>query len=260
MLLRRTFAAFLLACLAGVPLPASAQDRAPLTVFAAASMKEAIDAVIEAWKAGGHAPARASYAASGPLARQIEQGAPADLFISADEEWMGYLATRRGIRAETRRVIAGNALVLVAATRSARLVTIESGLRAEMLHIGGKFAIGDPRSVPAGAYAKAALERLGVWDALQPQLVMVENVRVALALVARGEAETGIVYASDAAAEPKVRVIGAFPAAFHPPIVYPAAVTATGTHPDAAAFLDFLGGPEARGIFRRLGFRVMEPG
>lgn len=260
MLFRRTFAALLLACLASATLPVRAQERAPLTLFAAASMKEALDAINEAWKAKGRAPARVSYAASGPLARQIEQGAPADLFISADEEWMGFLSARRAIRSETRRVITGNALVLVAAARSARLVTIEPGLRAETLHIGGKFAIGDPRSVPAGAYARAALERLGVWDTIQPQLVMVENVRVALALVARGEAETGIVYASDAAAEPKVRVIGTFPAPLHPPIRYPAAVTSTSTHPDAAAFLEFLGGPEARGIFRRLGFRVMEPG
>ena len=260
MLDRRTLAALMLAGLAAMPEGARTQERAPLTLFAAASMKEAIDAINEAWKARGHAPARASYAASGPLARQIEQGAPADLFISADEEWMGLLSARRAIRAEARRIIAGNTLVLVAAARSARLVTIEPGLRAEMLHIGGKFAIGDPKSVPAGAYAKAALERLGVWDALQPQLVMVENVRVALALVARGEVETGIVYASDAVAEPKVRVIGQFPPSLHAPIRYPAAITSMSRHPDAPAFLDFLVGPEAREIFRRLGFRVAGPG
>jgi len=256
MLLRRTLAALALAFLVIAPLPARAQERTPLTVFAAASMKEALDAVNDAWKTAGNPPARLSYAASGPLARQIEQGAPADLFISADDAWMDYLQSRGGILPDRRRVIATNRLVVIAGQRSARLVTLEPGMRAEPLHIGGKLAIGDPKSVPAGAYAKAALEQLGIWNSVQPQLVMVENVRVALALVARGEAETGIVYASDAAAEPKVRIIGTFPSRLHPPIRYPAAPVAASRNPDAAAFLAFLGGPEARAIFVRLGFGV----
>ena len=235
--------------------PASAQAPAePLTIFAAASLKEALEAINLRWIASGKPAARLVFGASGSLARQIEQAAPADLFISADEVWMDYLSSRRNIRADQRRVITTNRLVVIAKVHSARLVTIESGLSANQLHIGSKLAIGDIRAVPAGAYAKAALEKLGLWEAMQPHLVMVENVRVALALVARGEVETGIVYASDAAAEPKVRIIGSFPGSLHPQIRYPAAPVSTSKNLDTPVFLEFLGSPEARIVFSRLGF------
>jgi molybdate transport system substrate-binding protein len=236
-------------------LPVRAQEPAePLTIFAAASLREALDAVNVAWAATGKPAARISYAGSGALARQIEQGAPADLFISASDDWMDLLSARRAIRAETRREILTNRLVIIANRHSARLLTPEPGMRAELLHIGGKLVIGDEKSVPAGTYAKAALERLGIWTDLQPHLVRVGNVRMALALVARGEADTGVVYASDALAEPRVKVIGTIPPALHPPIRYPAAVTGRGFERGATGFLDFLTGPAARTIFARFGF------
>lgn len=246
-----SIAALMFSCLT----PPARAEEAPLTVFAAASLKEALEAVNIAWEKQGKPPARLVLAASGVLARQIEQGAPADLFISADERWMGYLGERRAIRVETRIIIARNSLVLVARAQSARLITLEPGVSAMALTIGGKLVIGDPATVPAGAYAKAALETLGLWEGVQPALVPVENVRVGLALIARGEAETGIVYASDAAIEPRVRIIGRFPPGLHPPVLYPAALTGQARHEDAAAYLAFLQGPEAGAIFRRLGFQ-----
>ncbi len=226
----------------------------PLTIFAAASLRDVLDAIATEWAKLGHPSPRISYAGSGVLARQIEQGAPADLFISASEDWMDTLSARRAIRAETRRIFTRNRLVVVARAQSARLVTVEPGMKAESLHIGSRIAIGDVKAVSAGTYAKEALERLGLWDPLQPHLVQVENVRVALALVARGEVETGIVYASDAAAEPRVRVIGNVPTAFHRPIVYPVALTDRGLRNGGAALLDFLFAPGAQALLARHGF------
>jgi len=226
----------------------------PLTIFAAASLRDALDAIAGEWAKQGHPAPRISYAGSGALARQIEQGAPADFFISASEDWMDVLSARRAIRAETRRILTRNRLVVVARAQSARLVTVEPGMKAESLHIGGRIAIGDVKAVPAGTYAKEALDRLGLWEALQPHLVQVENVRVALALVARGEVETGIVYASDAAAEPRVKVIGTVPAAFHKPITYPVALTDRGLRNGGTALLDFLFTPASQALLSRYGF------
>lgn len=247
-------AAFAGALCLSAPNLSVAQQIQPLTVFAAASLKDALDAANAAWVATGKPAVRLVLAGSGTLARQIEQGAPADVFISADDRWMDWLVARNAIRTETRRVIARNGLVVIASSHSARLVTIKPGMRAEPLHIGGKIVVGDVKAVPAGTYAKAALESLHLWEAVEPHLVRVENVRVALALVARGEAMTGIVYATDAAAEPKVRVIGTFPANLHPAIRYPAAAIAARSHADALPFLDFLAAAQGQTVLARFGF------
>ncbi len=254
MLTRRKLGAMLGASLVFLERARAQSEAPPLTVFAAASLKEALDALNAAWAALGNAPARLVLAASGVLARQVEQGAPADLFLSADDVWMDWAQTRNLIRPETRRLLAGNRLVVIAPSPSARRLTIAPGIDAAAFHANGKLAIGDPKAVPAGAYAKAALERLDLWDRLQARLVMVENVRMALVLVARGEAETGIVYASDALAEPKVAVIGTIPSEYHPPIRYPAALVSTSKHPQAPAFLAFLASPPAQAILSRFGF------
>lgn len=236
-----------------VPLAASAQDR--VTVFAAASLRNAMDGAAQAFAARTGARVVASYAGSAALVRQIEQGAPADLLVAADAAWMDHAAARKLVRAESRFNLVGNSLVLVAPRDSAVgdvMVTPYFDLAG--LAGDGRIAVGDVRTVPAGRYAKAALEGLGVWASAEKRLAMAENVRAALALVARGEAPVGIVYATDARIEPSVKVIGVFPDGTHPPITYPAALTA-GASPQAAAFLDFLRGPEARAIFARHGFR-----
>lgn len=234
---------------------AQAQER--ITVFAAASLKNAIDEIGQAYTAGSGARVVASYASSAALARQIEQGAPADLFVSADIPWMDYLAERKLVRTDTRLNLLGNSLVLIA-PRDSHLdgVTIAPYFDIEAMAAGGRIAVGDVRTVPAGRYAKAALEALGVWASAAKRLAMAENVRAALALVARRETPVGIVYATDARVEPNVKVIGTFPAESHPPIIYPAALT-TGAKPEAAAFLDFLRSSAARTVFERHGFTVL---
>jgi molybdate transport system substrate-binding protein len=249
---RSALAAGLAASLAGTR--AGAQTRA-LTVFAAASLKEALDEVAAAYSTGRARPV-VSYAGSNQLARQIEQGAPANVFLSADENWMDYLASRKLIRDGSRRALLGNALVLIG---PAGAPTIDIGRDTDLAGLlkGGRLAVPDMAAVPAGRYAKAALESLGLFDKVKDRLAGTENVRVALALVARGEAPLGIVYATDAAAEPKVRVVGTFPPGSHPAISYPAAITAASTHPDAGAFLEFLGGETASRIFRARGFTVL---
>lgn len=228
---------------------ACAQAQAPVLVFAAASMREALDEV------AARAPVRtiASYASSSVLAKQIAAGAPAQVFISADLAWMDYLEQRNAIRKDSRRNLLGNRLVLIAPAGSAVQTNIETGFPLARLLGNGRLALGDPGHVPAGKYARAALESLGVWDSVLGRLAPAENVRAALALVARGESPLGVVYATDAAAEAKVRVVGAFAEGSHAPIVYPAALTAKATGP-AGAFLDFLGAPAARRIFERHGF------
>ncbi len=238
---------------AAVGHPVAAQSSGP-TVFAAASMKTALDEVVAAWRARSGRAVTVSYASAGALAKQIEQGAPADLFISADLEWMDFLETRKLIRPETRTNLVANALVLIAPAGTASAIDIVPGFPLATAIGDGKLATGDIRSVPVGKYAKAALTSLGVWAEVEPKIAGTENVRVALALVARGEAKFGIVYATDAGSEPKVTVVGTFPASSHPPIVYPAAITRDATAPDAAAFLDFLKGPEAAKIFAAQGF------
>ena len=230
--------------------PAAAEN---LTVFAAASLKDALDANVEAYRKKTGDRIAVSYAASSALAKQIEAGAPADLFISADLDWMDYLDQRRLIRPATRRNLLGNRLVLIAPAGSNLSVSIAPGFAIAKLLGRGRLAMADPDSVPAGKYAKASLSALGVWKDVEPRVAAAENVRAALVLVSRGEAPLGIVYATDAAAEPRVKVVGTFPDDTHPPIVYPVAVTASGKAA-ARAFEDWLGGAEARRIFGKFGF------
>ena len=222
-----------------------------ITVFAAASLKNALDEVAAL---AGAKPV-ISYGASSALARQIEAGAPAQVFISADLDWMDYLDQRKLLRAGTRRNILGNKLVLVAPAGSAVKAEIRAGFPLAELLGGGRLATADPAHVPAGKYTKAALEKLGVWDSVAGKLAAAENVRAALALVARGETPLGTVYATDAAAEPKVRVVAAFPDGLHAPIVYPVALLADAPATGAAAdFIALLSSPSARKVFEKHGF------
>ena len=224
---------------------------ADLNIYAAASMKDALDEIIVAYKAQNKLDVVGVYAASGTLAKQIEAGAPADIFISADEEWMNYLAGKNLIKTETRADIIGNTLVLVKskdANFDVKLAELPASLGQD------KLALGEVTSVPAGKYAKAALEKLGQWQGVEKNVVAQENVRSALALVARGEAKLGIVYGSDAVAEAKVKVTAVFPEDSHAPIRYPAAVTENSSNAAATNLLAFLKGPEAQVIFKKDGF------
>jgi molybdate transport system substrate-binding protein len=234
--------------LAAVAAPARAQSGS-LVVFAAASLKTALDEIAAAWaKETGKPLPRLSYAASSALARQMEQGAPADLFLSADLDWMDYAASKGLIMADTRVNLLGNKIVLIAPRDSA----------ATLATLGnGKLAMANVGAVPAGKYGKAALQKLGAWDGVKDKVVQAENVRAALVLVARGEATLGIVYATDAAADPSVKVVSVFPDDSHPPIIYPAAVTANARSADAKAFLDMLKSAKARAVFEKQGFTVL---
>lgn len=241
------------------PAPARAADQDVL-VFAAASLKNALDDVIKAYGEATGAKATASYAASSALARQIEQGAPAQLFISADLDWMDYLQERDLIAEDTRRNLLGNSIVLIAPKDSPQgEVAIGRGFDLARLVGEGRLAVGDVKAVPAGKYAKASLEKLGAWASVEDRLAQAENVRAALALVARGEAPLGIVYRTDAASDPTVKIVGTFPAKIHPPIIYPAAVTKVGESSGALAFLKFLGGAAAKAAFERQGFTLIGP-
>jgi molybdate transport system substrate-binding protein len=272
-----------LALLASWAGPTAAQ--APVTVFAAASLTDALRALAAEWQARGNPAPRLSFAASSALARQVEQGAPADLFLSADEAWMDYLQ-QRGLVVEATRVSAvGNALVLVAPA-SARGTDAPAGARgaggpagarshgspaggtqpvalhrgpdlAALLPPGGRIATGDPAHVPVGRYAEAALRWMGQWDALAPRLARADNVRAALLLVERGEAPLGIVYATDAAASRGVQVVGTFPPGSHPAVTYPFALLRRAEgNAQARGFLAFLAGPEAAPVWQRLGFAL----
>ncbi len=232
-------------------------EAAEITVFAAASLKETMDAAAALYEKESGDTVRVSYAASSALAKQIEAGAPADLFFSADLAWMDYLAERELIDPATRSSLLGNTLVLVAPKDHVPTLAIALGFDlAGALGADGRLAVGQVTSVPAGKYAKAALEKLGVWGAVSARLAESDNVRAALAFVARGEAPLGIVYATDAAAEPAVAMVGTFPAGSHPAIVYPLALTKS-AGPDAKKLLDFLAGPEAAAIFEKAGFTVL---
>jgi molybdate transport system substrate-binding protein len=253
-LYRRIAAAGLALALAG---PAAAQD---VTVFAAASLKNALDAVGTAWEAETGKRVTVSYAASSALARQIEEGAPADVFVSADIEWMAYLAERGLIAEGTEVRLLGNRLVLIAPAESAAAAEIAPRFDLAGLLGDGRLAMANVEAVPAGRYGRAALESLGVWETVADRVAQAENVRAALALVASGEAPLGIVYATDAAAEDEVRVVGTFPEDSHPPIVYPAAVTAEAASPDARAFLDWLQGEAAEEVFAAEGFAILPAG
>lgn len=235
--------------------PALAAEK--VTVFAAASLKNALDDVSAAWKAGTGKETTNSYAASSALAKQIEAGAPADVFISADLDWMKYLSDKKLIADGTEVKLLGNRLVLVAPAASTASVTIAPGFDLAAVLAGGKLAMGDVKSVPAGKYGKAALEKLGVWASVEGSLAQAENVRAALKLVASGEAPAGIVYQTDASEDKAVKVLGTFPAESHPPIIYPAAVTAASKNADAAEFVKFLQTPAALDIFKAHGFTAL---
>ena len=236
--------------------PAAAPSPAPLTVFAAASLADVLQELADGYQQAGGAPVRLSFAASSTLARQLEAGAAADLFFPADQEWMDYVEQRGLIRAPTRRNLLGNRLALIAPADSAIRLTIgpHFGLRAA-LH-GERLATGDPDVVPAGRYARAALSSLGVWSEVADRLARADNVRSALAFVARGEVPLGIVYETDARVDRRVRIVGLFPPGSHPPISYPVALTRDAA-PGAQAFIDYLGGPAARPLFERYGFTVL---
>jgi molybdate transport system substrate-binding protein len=236
-----------------------AQPGEPL-VFAAASLKTALDLIAIEWRKETGNAAKVSYAASPALARQIEQGAPADIFISADLEWMDYLAERKLVRPDMRHSLLANRLVLIAAADSP--ISLKLAPDAKLAEALGecRLALGEVRSVPAGKYAKQALDKLGLWSSVSAKLAQVENVRAALALVARGEAAMGIVYATDAKAEPRVKILDIFPPDTHAPIVFPAALTAQSTSPAAAALFAYLRSPAAARIFQNEGFTVLRSG
>ncbi len=236
--------------------PAPGAAKPDVLFFAAASLQTALNAIAGEWKRETGKTVAFSYAASSALARQIEQGAPADLFASADLDWMDYAQSKGLIRETSRKTLLGNRLVLIAAKDDPVTITIAPGFDLAAALGAGKLVTGNPASVPVGKYAQAALTKLGVWDQVQPKIAGADNVRAALALVARGEAKLGIVYATDARAEPKVRVVDTFPAASHAPIAYPFALTKAAASPDAAAFLAYLGSPGAVRIFEAEGFSV----
>ncbi|HEV2550525.1 MAG TPA: molybdate ABC transporter substrate-binding protein [Stellaceae bacterium] len=250
----RTLAALLGLLLAVAAAPAAAGD---VVVLAAASLKNAIDAAAADFRRDDAAEVRVSYGASSALAKQLENGAPADLFISADRDWMDWAEARGLIKSETRKDLLGNRLVLVAPAAQAIDITIKPGFPLASLLGDGRLAVADPDAVPAGKYAKATLETLGVWPSVKDRLASAENVRAALFFVARAEAPLGIVYATDATAEAQVKIVGVFPDDTHPPIVYPIALTAVSANPEARRFLDFLASSAAKPIFEAQGFTVL---
>jgi len=244
------------AALAGAPNPAAAQDT--LTVYAAASMRNALDDVNAAFTKASGVKVTASYEASSALAKQIEQGAPADVFISADLRWMDYANEHKLIHPDTRVNLLGNKLVLIA-PKDSKLdnVPIAQGFDIAKLAGDGRIAVADVKAVPAGLYAKAALEKLGAWAAAEPKLAMAENVRATLAFVARGETPVGIVYATDAKVEPKVKIVGVFPDGSHPAVTYPVAATAASKNAATPRYLAFLRSKDAKAIFEKYGFSVL---
>jgi molybdate transport system substrate-binding protein len=252
-----SFRAVILAIVLATLSPVQASQAQDVVVFAAASLKNALDDATQRYQREGGGAVKISYAASSALAKQIENGAPADLFISADLDWMDYLQERNLIKTATRRNLFGNRLVLVAPADSEISVDIKPGFDLAGLLKGGRLAMADPASVPAGKYGKAALEKLGVWDAVKGQVAPSENVRAALLFVSRREAPLGIVYATDAAADPRVKVVGVFPEDSHPPIIYPVALTTSSQNPEAVRFLAFLESPAAKPAFEKQGFTVL---
>ena len=248
--------AAVVAAAAGTSSPSLAQQTS-LTVFAAASMKNALDDINAAFAKRTGVKTVASYAATSALMRQIEQGAPADIFASADLEWMDYGLKHKLINPNTRVNLLGNRLVLIAPKNSKiASVKLEKSFDLAKLAGDGRIATGEVKSVPVGRYALAALQQLGIWPSVEKRMAMVENVRVALTLVARGEATLGIVYETDAKVEPGVKIVGHFPPNSHPPIVYPVAATVT-AKPDAARYLDFLQSMVAKSVFENYGFSFL---
>jgi molybdate transport system substrate-binding protein len=257
----RCCAAVAAALLLAIPLlsrPSHAENQ-PVVVFAAASLKNALDEAAKTWTEKSGTEVKSSYAASSALARQIEAGAPADIFISADLDWMNYVDNKKLVKAGTRSNLLGNSIVLVANKQEWKKgeVKITKGFPLANLLGSDRLAMADVKAVPAGKYGKAALEKLGVWDSVSGKLAQAENVRAALALVGRGEAPLGIVYKTDAAADKNVKVVGTFPDDSHKPIVYPAAQLESSNNARAAELLKFLASPEARTIFEKQGFTVL---
>jgi molybdate transport system substrate-binding protein len=237
-----------------LPLTARAQE---VTVFAAASLTDAMKDISTKWAAAGHKPLVLSFGASSTLAKQIEQGAPANVFASADEKWMAFLADKQLIAADTRKDLLGNDLVLVVAADKPQHVTINKSFDLMgLLGANGRLATGDPAHVPVGIYAEQALKKLGMWDSVSPKLARTDDVRAALLLVERGEAPAGIVYATDAAVSKSVMIAGTFPADSHDPVSYPFAVTKSGDNAEARALLTFLSGATGRAVFSQRGFKV----
>jgi molybdate transport system substrate-binding protein len=250
--------ALLVATAAGgtIATQATAQEKS-ITVFAAASMKNALDDVNTAFTKQSGVKVVTSYAATSALAKQIEQGAPADVFVSADPKWMDYGSEKKFIKDDTRVNLLGNKLVLIA-PKDSKIGTVNIGPGFDLAKLAGdgRITTGDVRAVPVGIYAKQALEKLGAWKAVEPRMAMAENVRAALVLVARGEAALGIVYETDAKVEQGVKILGAFPDDSHPPIIYPVALTVN-AKPEAAPYLAFLRTPAAKTVFEKYGFTVL---
>lgn len=226
-----------------------------ITVFAAASLTNALQDIATEYQKSTDVQVVSSFASSSTLARQIEQGAPADMFISADQQWMDYAIDKQQIVKDTRYTLLGNELVLIAA-KSAKQdkITINKQTDWAKLLNGGRLSVGDPDHVPAGIYAKEALQNLGAWTTLEPQLARANNVRSAMAMVEREEAPLGIVYGSDAVASDKVKVIAIFPEDSHKPVEYPMAIVKDHQTPAVTAFYDYLKSPQAAAIFERYGF------
>ncbi len=242
----------LLALLFGVFLTVSAHGGDRITVFAASSLTDAMEEIGAAYRQKSGIEVVFSFAGTGVLARQIEAGAPADVFVSADEEWMDYAASAGAVKAETIRTIAGNTLVLIGPKGSEPVALLTADLVAIL--DGNRLSIADTETVPAGRYGKAALQTLGLWDKVSGSLAPMDNVRIALAAVARGDTPLGVVYRSDAEAEPRVEILAEFPEDSHPPIAYPAALTNDSGNA-AASFLNYLAGPEAQAVLTRRGFK-----
>jgi len=261
---RRTWLALLVA--AGVAWtggvqPASAQGKA-VVVFAAASLKNALDEIAKQWQRETGKKAIISYAGSNTLIKQLEQGAPADIFFSADLDWMDYGQQKNLIRPESRLNLLGNRLVLIARREDSKnvFVNVQQGFDLAALLRGGRLAMGNVEAVPAGIYGKAALEKLGVWDNVKDEVTQAESVRAALLLVSRGKASFGIVYQTDAAADLGVKIVGTFPENTHPPIIYPVALTKASTNADAQAFLNYLRSAARARSFEIQGFTVLTGG
>jgi molybdate transport system substrate-binding protein len=236
--------------------PAAAQEKT-ITVFAAASMKNALDDINAAYTAKTGVKITVSYAASSALAKQIEQGAPADVFASADTDWMDYAIGKKSINEPTRVNLLGNSIVLIAPKDSkVDNVAIGQGFDLAKLAGDGKIATGDVKSVPVGKYAKATLEKLGAWQATETKFAMADNVRAAMTLVSRNEAVLGIVYSTDAKVDPGVKIVGTFPADSHPAIIYPVAATTT-AKPETADYLAFLRSTASKNIFDKYGFKFL---
>jgi molybdate transport system substrate-binding protein len=262
MLNRRTLLlAPALAIAVGLAAPMAPASAADMIVFAASSLQNALDDAVKAYTAATGKAVTVNYGGSSALAKQIEQAAPADIFFSADLDWMKDLHDKNLTVAATEKPLLGNEIVLVAPKDSTATATIAPGFDlAGALGSGGKLAMANVDSVPAGKYGKAALVKLGVWDSVSANVVQSDNVRAALAFVAKGEAPLGIVYQTDANAEPGVKVIGTFPEDSHPPIIYPVALLSASTNPDAQAFLTWLESDAAKPAFTAQGFTFVNPG